>query len=667
MAGGNDAFLAKFDPTGALVYATYLGGSSDDSGLAVSVDSAGDAYVAGTTSSPDFPLVGGLPSHMLGPFWPVFKTTDAGNTWTFGTAGGDTGLVSALAVDPETPSTLYSGTPSGRLYKSIDGGAHWARSDTGLPGYQINTIAVAPSNTLTVYAGTALSGVYRSSDGGASWSYAGLASYYINGLAVDPTNSSLVYCAIGNPSTFGGAIYVSRYGGAAWESIIDSGNADMFTSVVVDPTNPEDVYVGDYALAYTQNYFQSWSYFKLFAAVNGINGVAIDPKAGNLYLAVNGGSNGCYVRLYTLKTNLTGCANGTSFCYSDYCDGNGAGLSVAVSSAGTVFVGTPNIIQGAASVPAAYSGPFNIIAADPSAAETLYVGASSSSQYDAFLTVVNPTGTAILFSTFFGGSQADTAQALAVDNNGNVWLAGVTSSPDLPTTPGVKQPSLAGGQDAFVAKFTLPVSITVTTSPTGLAFSVDGATYTSSQTFSWGAGDTHTISVTPSQWPATGTRYNFFSWSDGGTLSHSIAVPAAAATYTATFGPPQYLLTLNTSPSAGGSITANPSSTDGYYDSGTSVQLTANHANNYLFTGWGSDLSGTTNPQSITMSAPHTVTANFDLGCDVNADGVVNVQDVQIVITEALGLSQPVNHGVVQVTDVQIVINGALGMGCTAR
>jgi hypothetical protein len=231
----------------------------------------------------------------------------------------------------------------------------------------------------------------------------------------------------------------------------------------------------------------------------------------------------------------------------------------------------------------------------------------------------------------------------------------------------VKQPSLAGGQDAFVAKFTLPVSITVTTSPTGLAFSVDGATYTSSQTFSWGAGDTHTISVTPSQWPATGTRYNFFSWSDGGTLSHSIAVPAAAATYTATFGPPQYLLTLNTSPSAGGSITANPSSTDGYYDSGTSVQLTANHANNYLFTGWGSDLSGTTNPQSITMSAPHTVTANFDLGCDVNADGVVNVQDVQIVITEALGLSQPVNHGVVQVTDVQIVINGALGMGCTAR
>ena len=610
MAGGNDAFLTKFDPTGALVYSTYLGGSSDDSGLAVGVDSAGDAYVAGTTSSPDFPLAGGLPSHMLGPFWPVFKTTDGGNIWTFGTAGGDTGLVSALAVDPETPSTLYSGTPSGRLYKSVDWGAHWARSDTGLPGYQINTIAVAPNNSLIVYAGTALSGVYRSFDGGASWSYAGLSGYYINALAVDPGNSSQVYCAIGNPSTAGGAIYMSNNAGASWTSIIDSMNASMFTSVVVDPTSPQHVYVGDYALAYTLNDFQSWSYFKLLAVVNGINGVAIDPAAGNLYLAVNGGANGCYVRLYTVKTNLSGCANGTSFCYSDYCDGNGAGLSVAVSGTGTVFVGTPNIIQGAASVPAAYSGPFNIIAADPSAGNTLYVGASSSSQYDAFLAVVNPTGTAILFSTFFGGSQADTAQALAVDNNGHVWLAGATSSPDLPTAPGVKQPSLAGGQDAFIAKFTLPVPITFTTSPSGLSFTVDGTTYTSPQTLAWAPGDTHTIAVTSPQSNA-GTRYAFVSWNDGGALSHTVTAPSAGATYTANFSATQYLLTLNVSPSGGGTISANPASPDGYYDANSSVELTAAPAWGYQFTGWTSGLNGTTNPQNLAIAAPATVAAGF--------------------------------------------------------
>ena len=58
---GDDAFVAKLSPAGsALVYSTYLGGSSDDAGLDIAVDSAGNAYVTGFTSSTDFPTANGL-------------------------------------------------------------------------------------------------------------------------------------------------------------------------------------------------------------------------------------------------------------------------------------------------------------------------------------------------------------------------------------------------------------------------------------------------------------------------------------------------------------------------------------------------------------------------------------------------------------------------------
>jgi hypothetical protein len=54
--GDSDAFVTKLNPTGtALVYSTYLGGSADDGGMAIAVDSAGNAYVTGGTASTNFP------------------------------------------------------------------------------------------------------------------------------------------------------------------------------------------------------------------------------------------------------------------------------------------------------------------------------------------------------------------------------------------------------------------------------------------------------------------------------------------------------------------------------------------------------------------------------------------------------------------------------------
>jgi hypothetical protein len=153
------------------------------------------------------------------------------------------------------------------------------------------------------------------------------------------------------------------------------------------------------------------------------------------------------------------------------------------------------------------------------------------------------------------------------------------------------------------------IPVTVGTNITGSSFLVDGTTYSSTQTLNWPSGSSHTIAVVSPQSGGTGTQYVWSSWSDGGAVSHTIA-PASASTYTATLNT-QYLLSATVSPAGSGTITAVPSSSTGYYDSGTPVQLTAAPGAGSTFLNWSGDLNGTANPQTLTMSAPHTTVANF--------------------------------------------------------
>jgi hypothetical protein len=69
-----------------------------------------------------------------------------------------------------------------------------------------------------------------------------------------------------------------------------------------------------------------------------------------------------------------------------------------------------------------------------------------------FLTKINPTGSGILYSTYLGGSGSESARRVAVDDNGNAWLAGATDSVNFPTK-NAAQPQNAGGADVFVTKF----------------------------------------------------------------------------------------------------------------------------------------------------------------------------------------------------------------------
>jgi hypothetical protein len=151
------------------------------------------------------------------------------------------------------------------------------------------------------------------------------------------------------------------------------------------------------------------------------------------------------------------------------------------------------------------------------------------------------------------------------------------------------------------------VQVTVQTSPTGLTFSVDGTTYSSTQTFSWAPGSSHAVATTSPQNGATGVRYAFTRWSDNGAISHTVA-PTTNKTYTATFTT-QYYLTM--AHGTGGTVSPN----SGWRNAGAVVSISATPSTGYSFSNWAGtgtgSYSGTTNPGSITMGGPITEAATF--------------------------------------------------------
>jgi hypothetical protein len=155
------------------------------------------------------------------------------------------------------------------------------------------------------------------------------------------------------------------------------------------------------------------------------------------------------------------------------------------------------------------------------------------------------------------------------------------------------------------------VQVTIQTTPAGLAFTIDGTPYTSTQTFSWAPGSSHTIATTSPQNGATGVRYLWTRWSDNKAISHTVA-PTTNTTYTATFKT-QYYLTMTHG--TGGTVTP----TSGWKNSGSTVSITATATNNtqvsYNFAGWTGagpgSYSGTNNPASITINGPISENAVF--------------------------------------------------------
>ena len=161
---------------------------------------------------------------------------------------------------------------------------------------------------------------------------------------------------------------------------------------------------------------------------------------------------------------------GTALVYSTDLGGTGDefGFGIALDPAGNAYV---TGVTGSTNFPTT-AGAF----------QTTYGGG----EFDAFVTKLNPTGTALVYSTYLGGTDADYGYGIASDPAGNAYVAGITFSSDFPTTAGAFQTIFGGGDsDAFVAKFAFEVQTT-----TALTTSASPSTYGQSVTFKATISDT---------------------------------------------------------------------------------------------------------------------------------------------------------------------------------
>jgi photosystem II stability/assembly factor-like uncharacterized protein len=137
------------------------------------------------------------------------------------------GRVSAGAVDPSEPNTYYFGTPGGGVWKSTNAGQTWTPifDKTGMAS--IGALAVAPSNPQIVYVGTGEEtrgdGVYKSTDGGATWTNTGLRdTHFIGSIVISADNPDVVLVgAIGDrtPGPDRG-VFRTTDGGRTWTKVL---------------------------------------------------------------------------------------------------------------------------------------------------------------------------------------------------------------------------------------------------------------------------------------------------------------------------------------------------------------------------------------------------------------------------------------------------------------
>ncbi|MGJ5819552.1 InlB B-repeat-containing protein [Paludibaculum fermentans] len=207
---------------------------------------------------------------------------------------------------------------------------------------------------------------------------------------------------------------------------------------------------------------------------------------------------------------------------------------------------------------------------------------------------------------------SDHALALRWDGTLLAWGSNSSGQTSIPAGLSGITSIAAGDQHSVVILSGPPkLSIFINTQPAGGAFSVDGVPYTGSQLLQLTIGQPHV--VTTSTAPTLldpGTQLTYQSWSDGYRGLTRTINPMSSTNYYINYLS-RYKLTTTAYPSSDGSIAVSPSSPDGWYDRYQQLQITAVPTPGHRFTGFTGALTGTANPQFLTIQSPLSVTANF--------------------------------------------------------
>ena len=418
-AGGTDAFVTKLNAQGnGLVYSTYLGGASNDEDYGVAVDLSGRAWVVGTTS----PGIGGGIAFPTTPD-AVERTVPTGGTafaarlsaggdqLTYSTLLGDGSTATAVAVDALgdaylTGSAAYNAlfgdffpTTSGAFQTSPGGGtdAFLAKLAPTLPG---------SAYSVTLAYSSYLGG--SSTDQGQGVAVDGSGDAYVTGYTQSsnfPTTSGAFETSKPSGTQASFVVKVNPSGSALdYATYLAGGSADAGDAIAVDRQ-------GD-------------------AFVTGATYSSSFPTTSGAFQTSHGGFGSGNAFVAKLKPD------GSGLTYGSYLGGGGeTGTGIAVDSSGQATV---------AGWTTGSSFPVTSNA----------IQSTSGGGTDAWAAQVNAAGTTLNYATYLGGSGTDEATGVAVDAQGDAYLAGFTDSTNFPTGPGAYQTGLKGGSgyDAFISK-----------------------------------------------------------------------------------------------------------------------------------------------------------------------------------------------------------------------
>jgi len=426
--GGVDAFVAKFSPSGTLLYATYLGGRGDDRAFGIAVDTAGNAFITGWTGSVNFPVTE-----------TARQATLRGPRDAFVTKLNPSGIV-----------ILYSSFLGGSGHDSGKGIATDAAGN-------IYVVGDTTSNDFPLRGAFQISNRGRQEAFVASLMPSGSLRYstYLGGSGDD---RGTAIAADGD-----GSVYVT--GGT------NSTNFPLNNPFQSANGGGEDAFVAKLAPMGVSLQYSTY--------LGGNNGTPGLPEVGN-GIAVDSGGNAYVVGVTSspnfpvfsaLRTAHAGGgtdafisklnASGASLVYSTFLGGLGLDTAVAV------------VVDGAG---AAY------VAGNTAASNFPTVNAIQNSiggLHDAFVAKLSPPGSNLLWSTYLGGSGSDGANAIALGPAGAIFFAGQTTSTNFPLLAAYQSFGLSEG-NGFIASLTAGRDGATMSSP------VPGSTLVGSTvTFAW--------------------------------------------------------------------------------------------------------------------------------------------------------------------------------------
>jgi hypothetical protein len=407
------------DPSVSYAYSTYLGGSGADEGYGIAFDSTGDAYVTGQTASTNFPVIGS--SKLLGAA-NVFVTKIAadGSSLVYSTYIGGKGTDSgnAIAVDLTSGNAFIAGGTSSNDFPVLPNPGAFQASLTGAGNAFVLELSSSGTLMYSTYLGGSLTALGAASTDTAL------------GIALASDSSGDVY-VVGQtsandfPTLTPLQTFVTGSTQSGFVTKLNSSGTALAFSTYLGGSNPGGS-VGDLAGAVAVDssnnaYVTGHTFSSTFPTKN-----PVQPHCNSC----SGGNSNAFVTVIN--------PTGSAYVYSTFLGGSGTdeAKGIAVDSTQNAYVtGTTT------------SSDFPL----QSPLQKTYGGNS-----DAFVTKLNPAGSALVYSTYLGGSGFDAGAGIAVDGGNNAYVTGQTNSTNF-TTASPTQSALNGGNnttnsDAFVSE-----------------------------------------------------------------------------------------------------------------------------------------------------------------------------------------------------------------------